>query len=129
MTSTDQGVFAAGRKFNIDSRLRGSFQKADRKLDVKLHETILPSSPQSIRDLEAHPLRRPHLESHENRSIQEIDNKYAKGQQILSSIIQGTLWWYAGISRLQEIFPQELQQYIASMAFRTVMAKFDLETI
>jgi len=70
ITSTYHGAFTAGRKFNLDSRLRDSFQTAGRKRDVKLHKTNLPPPPQSIQDLETHPLRdhfkkaqRAHLES------------------------------------------------------------------
>jgi hypothetical protein len=72
ITSTYHGAFTAGRNFNLDSRLRDSLQMAGRKRDVKLHKTNLPPPPQSIQDLETHPLRdhfkeaqRAHLESHE----------------------------------------------------------------
>ena len=153
ITSAYHGAFTAGRKFNLDSRLRDSFQTAGRKRDVKLHKTNLPPPPQSIQDLETHPLRdhfkeaqRAHLESHEQmKSFQEVDKKHAKGQQILSSM------WVFVYKTDKHGFLQKCKARLvvcgnqqapgdlptrattlASMAFRTLMAvtaKFDLETI
>jgi hypothetical protein len=153
VTSPCHGSFNAGRKLNLDSRLRGSFQKACRKRDIRLHKTNLPPPPQSIQDLETHPLRdhfkeaqRAHLESHQQmKSFQEMDKKHAKGQQTLSSM------WVFVYKTDKHGFLQKCKARLvvcgnqqapgdlptrattlAGMAFRTLMAvtaKFDLETI
>jgi transposase InsO family protein len=153
ITSTHHGVFNAGRKFNLDSRLRESLQQTGRKRDVRLHKANLPPPPQSIRDLETHPLmnhfkeaQRSHLESHRQmKSFQEMEKKHAKGQQILSSM------WVFVYKTDKHGFLQKCKARLvvcgnqqapgdlptrattlASMAFRALMAitaKFDLETI
>jgi hypothetical protein len=86
ITSTYHGAFLAGRKFNLDNRLNDSKLKSGRTRNVRLHRKNLPPPPQSIRDLNTHPLRehfqkaqRDHLQSHHQmRSFQETDKKHTK---------------------------------------------------
>jgi hypothetical protein len=152
ITSAYHGAFLAGRKFNLDSRLNDSKLKSGRTRDVRLHRKNLPPPPQSIRDLNTHPLRdqfqeaqRAHLQSHHQmRSFQETDKKHAKGQQILSSM------WVFVYKTDKHGFLQKCKARLvvcgnqqapgdlptrattlASTTFRTLMAitaKFDLET-
>src|SRR5579871_6593763 len=78
ITSPYHGAFTAGRRFR----------------NPKLHKRNLPPAPETIKDLEHHPLReqfkeaqRAHLASHKHmKSYEEMDRRYAKGQQILSSM-------------------------------------------
>jgi len=152
ITSAYHGAFLAGRKFNLNSRLNDSKLKSGRTHDVKLHRKNLPPPPQSIRDLNTHPLRdqfqeaqRAHLQSHHQmRSFQETEKKHAKGQQVLSSMWvfvykmdkHGFLQKYkarlvvCGNQQAPEDLPTRATT-LASTTFRTLIAitaKFDLKT-
>lgn len=137
----------------ITSPFHGAFVAGRRSRDVRIHKKNLPPLPQSVKDLETHPLREPfkkaqqtHLESHQQmKSFHETDKKHAKGQQILSS-----MWVFVyktdkhgflqkckarlvvcGNQQAQGDLPTRATT-LASAAFRTLMAitaKFDLETI
>ena len=136
ITSAFHGAFVAGRRFK----------------DPRMHKRNLPPPPQSIRDLETHPLREhfkkarlEHLKSYQQmKSFHETDKKHAKGQQILSSM------WVFTYKTDKHNFVQNCKARLvvcgnqqargdlptrattlASTAFRTLMAittKFDLET-
>src|SRR5579871_2458577 len=137
ITSPYHGAFTAGRRFR----------------NPKLHKRNLPPAPETIKDLEHHPLReqfkeaqRAHLASHKHmKSYEEMDRRYAKGQQILSS-----MWVFVyktdkhgylqkckarlvvcGNQQAKGDLPTRATT-LASTAFRTLMAitaEFDLETI
>jgi transposase InsO family protein len=137
----------------ITSSFHGAFIAGRRHRNQRIQKKNLPPLPQSLKDLERHPLYEEfkkaqlvHLKSHEQmRSFQETDKKHAKGQQVLSS-----MWVFAyktdkhgflqkckarlvvcGNQQARGDLPTRATT-LASTAFRTLMAitaKFDLETI
>lgn len=136
----------------INSAFHGAFVAGRRVRDVRMHKKNLPPLPQSMKDLETHPMReqfkeaqRVHLESHRQKdSFHETDKKHARGLQVLSS-----MWVFVyktdkhgflqkckarlvvcGNQQARGDLPTRATT-LASTAFRTLMAvtaKFDLET-